>query len=196
MDGMKMSNSFWIRQLKRNLSLLAKKLKSESADFQRLQFLKIAYVGVGSELNGDDAAGLWVVRGLAPLLKDKPHLLCLDSGINPENAIGPLRKFAPEAVVIIDAADMGQAAGSVQFIESGRVDGINFSTHSLPMNMIGDYLESELNCAVWLLGIQPAGLEFGEPLTGVVENTVKEIVVELAKISMENTGKGNDTNND
>lgn len=149
---------------------------------------RIAWVGVGSELNGDDAAGLWVIRGLAPMLKGEPHILCLESGVNPENALGPLRKFEPDLVVMVDAADFGEAAGSIRFIDSREVDGISFSTHSLPLNLITAYLGSELDCPVWLLGIQPESLEFAAPLTIEVQNAVDEIIVELSKISTRSEG--------
>lgn len=145
---------------------------------------RVAWVGVGSELNGDDAAGLWAVRSLASKLKDQPQFLCLESGVNPENAIGPLRKFNPHLVVLIDAADFGTPAGNVRFIENVEIGGISFSTHSLPMNFISDYLSQELGCPVWLLGIQPESLEFDAPLTIGVSQAVDQMVSELVKITL------------
>ena len=182
MDGITMSNSFWIRQLKRNLSLLAKTRKSEAADLQRSQILKIAYVGVGSELNGDDAAGLWVIRELRPIIKDSPHVLCLESGVTPENAIGPLRKFKPDGVILADAADFGAVAGTIRLIDEAEVGGFSFSTHSFPLGLICSYLTQELNCPVWILTIQPLNLEFDQPLTPPVREAIKTVAVKLTEI--------------
>lgn len=122
------------------------------------------------------------------MLKDEPHVLCLESGVNPENALGPLRKFKPDLVVMVDAAEFGEAAGSIRLIDSREVDGISFSTHSMPLNMITAYLGAELNCPVWLLGIQPESLEFAAPLTIEVQNAVDEIIVELSEFSAQIEG--------
>jgi hydrogenase 3 maturation protease len=148
--------------------------------------LRGAVVGVGSEINGDDAAGLWVVRGLLRTLKDSPHLLCIEGGVVPENALGPLRKFAPDWVILVDAADFGATPGRIRLINAADVDGFSFSSHTLPLGMICTYLGQELSCPVWLLGLQPAVLEFGEPLTDAVQESVDEIIAKLAKL----TGNG------
>lgn len=122
------------------------------------------------------------------MLKDEPHVFCLESGVNPENALGPLRAFKPDTVVIVDAADLGEKAGRIRFIESGEVGGISFSTHSLPLNLISVYLGKELDCPIWLLGIQPESLEFAAPLTIEVQLAVDELIVELSRISIQYEG--------
>jgi len=133
-------------------------------------------------LNGDDAAGLWVVRGLKRTLHNSPHFLSIESGVVPENAIGPLRKFQPDAVILVDAADFGGDPGSIRWVENAEIDGFSASSHTLPLGMISHYLTGELDCPVWLIGIQPASLEFAEPLTGMVQHAVDELVAQLPKM--------------
>lgn len=140
-------------------------------------------MGVGSEINGDDAAGLWVVRGLLRTLKDSPHCCCIEGGVVPENALGPLRKFEPDWVILVDAADFDESSGEIRLIDQAEIDGFSFSSHTLPLGMICTYLGQELDCPVWLLGLQPASLEFGEPLTETVQRSVDEIIVKLAKLT-------------
>jgi len=139
-------------------------------------------VGVGSEINGDDAAGLWVVRGLLRTLKDSPHLFCIEGGVVPENALGPLRKFEPDWVILVDAADFEATSGSIRLVDTADIDGFSFSSHTLPLGMICTYLGQELGCPVWLLGLQPASLEFGDPLTDEVRHSVDEIIVKLTRL--------------
>jgi hydrogenase 3 maturation protease len=182
MGGKKTSRRSWNRNLRENLTFLRSQKQSKSSFPGSTQVLRIAWVGVGSELNGDDAAGLYAIRGLAPILMDEPHFLCLESGVNPENALGPLRKFHPDLVVMVDAADFGESAGNIRFIKNAEVGGISFSTHSLPMNLISEYLGRELDCPVWLLGIQPASLEFAAPLTIKVRRAVDSLVLEISRI--------------
>ncbi|MRR29117.1 hydrogenase 3 maturation endopeptidase HyCI, partial [bacterium] len=61
-------------------------------------------LGIGNELNGDDSAGNWVARKLGKRLKAQPNLLVMDCGTLPENASGPLRRFGPRLILLIDAA--------------------------------------------------------------------------------------------
>src|ERR1051325_6034884 len=86
---------------------------------------------------------------------DTTHVLIIEAGHAPENTTGELRKFAPDLVLIIDAADMGESPGTIQWIPEESIDGMSASTHSLPLSMLARYLRLEINCTVVLLGIQP-----------------------------------------
>jgi hydrogenase 3 maturation protease len=107
------------------------------------------------------------------------HVLILEAGQAPENSTGELRKFAPNAVLIIDAADMGEAPGTIRWISEEDIDGMSASTHSLPLSMLAHYLRLELNCDVKILGIQVSSNEVGETVSADVLRAVNEIVGEL-----------------
>ena len=143
----------------------------------------MAVVGVGSELNGDDAAGLWVARGLQELPQAWPHFAVIDAGTMPESSAGSLRKFKPDLVILVDAADFGGSPGEIRWLDSASIGGFSASTHSFPLSMIAGYLQQELNCEVALLGIQPAALEFAAPLTEKVQDAVDEIVDTIPDVS-------------
>ncbi len=138
--------------------------------------LRVALVGVGNELNGDDAAGVEVVRRVTAQRPPPPWLLLLEAGLAPENFGGPLRRFAPDLVVVVDAAWLDEPPGSVAWLDWQEADGLSASTHSLPLSMLGAYLVHELGCRVALLGIQPAQLEFGQPLSPAVDVAVEMVV--------------------
>ena len=70
---------------------------------------RVAILGVGNESNGDDGAGVRVVRELAARMPATPGVLLIDAGTAPENFTGPLRRFRPELVIEIDAAHLGAA---------------------------------------------------------------------------------------
>jgi hydrogenase 3 maturation protease len=136
-------------------------------------------VGIGSELNGDDAAGIHVARELARAAGIPANFLALDGGSIPENASGPLRKFKPDLVILVDAADMGVEPGTVAWLEVDQIDGMSASSHTLPLSVLGGYLESEIGCGVHYLGIQPARLDFAAELTPPVKAAVREIVATI-----------------
>jgi len=142
---------------------------------------RIAVVGIGSELRGDDAAGIGVARALAARLGDPPHVRVIDAGAAPENQTGPLRRFDPALVILVAAALMGEAPGAVRWLDWRETDGLSASTHTLPHYLLRKFLAEDLGCGVALIGIQPAGNDLGAPLSAPVEAAVAAVVGGLAE---------------
>ena len=156
-----------------SLKLLLKQLTSKSGASPRITVL-----GVGNEFRSDDAAGVLVARILSnrECARDTEHLLIIEAGHAPENTTGELRRFAPDLVLIIDAADMDETPGTVRWIPEESIDGMSASTHSLPLSMLARYLRLEMNCGVALLGIQPGSNEVGEQISPEIVRAVNETV--------------------
>lgn len=139
-------------------------------------------MGVGSELNGDDAVGIQVARKLKHRLGNRTGVLILEGGSLPENATSPLRQFNPAFVVLVDATDLGQPPGTIQIVPVETISGMSFSSHTMPLSMLSYYLEQEIGCEVVVIGIQPASLEFGEEVSPVCRRAANRLVNELYKI--------------
>lgn len=165
----KTSNFSWKTQLARKLKQTADRTNQ-----------KVAILGIGNELNGDDSAGLWVVRKLRDRLGDKPNLLLMDCGAVPETATGPLRKFEPGLVLMVDAADMGEEPGTIKIIEIDDVRGFSASSHSLPLSVLAGFIQTEFDCEVCLCCFQPQSLDFDQGLTSLVEKAVERLVREVS----------------
>ena len=162
----------WINSLTRNLP--------RSQD-NRLFLPRTCLIGIGSDLRGDDSAGLMVAR---QLLKH-PHaenLLIIEGGPAPENVTGQIRAFHPDNVILIDAAHMDEPPGTVQWIPLDSIDGMSASSHSLPLSMLASYLTAEIGCEVTVLGIQPVQNEIGFGLSSFVKSAVDEITKEFRKL--------------
>ena len=142
---------------------------------------RIAVLGVGNLFRSDDAAGILVARALSQreCAADPNHVLILEAGPAPENRTGELRKFAPDVILIADAADMGETPGAIRWIAEEEIDGMSASTHSLPLSMLIHYLRLELNCNVRILGIQVGSNEVGQNISPEVMQVVDEIVGEF-----------------
>jgi hydrogenase 3 maturation protease len=136
-------------------------------------------VGVGNEQRRDDAAGVMIARRLASL--STGSFLILEAGHAPENATGSLRRFAPDSVLLVDAAEMGEPPGTVRWVEMEDISGMSASTHTLPLSMLAEYLRLELGCEVLLLGLQPASMDYGEGLGEAMAGAVEEIVDVIAR---------------
>jgi hydrogenase 3 maturation protease len=164
---------------KKSLNQLLDQQRTESGESPR-----VAIVSVGNPIRSDDAAGVLVARALSQRewAANTDRVLILEAGQAPENRTGELRKFAPGPVLIVDAADMGETPGTIQWIPEESIDGMSASTHSLPLSLLAHYLKLELNCAIMLLGIQADSNEVGERVSPEVLHAVHEIVDELDKL--------------
>ena len=167
-----MSAMCWQTQLRQTLERFRK------AD----QPPRIAIVGVGHELRGDDAIGIKLAHALHEQMGTNEHILVVEAGSAPENCCGLLRRFKPEMVLVIDAAQMNEAPGSVRWLDWQDITDMAVSTHSTSLRFFADYLTSELDCHTALLGIQPASMAFDNPLTPILEQTLQEVSAFLAEL--------------
>ncbi len=114
---------------------------------------RIAIVGVGDELNVHDRLGMLAAREIDGLhLK---NVRVFFAGTVPEAVTAPIRRFRPDAIVFLDAADLGARPGTVACIEPGAIKARLLSTHSLPLSVVMGYLEDETRAKATLVGIQP-----------------------------------------
>ena len=141
---------------------------------------RIAILGIGSQLRGDDVAGMLVAKELevyAGFINKHTPFKVFFGASAPENVTGQIKKFNPSHILIIDSAEMGEAAGRVSLISLESEVCSSFSTHRLPSRILVDYLTHSIGCEVIMLGIQPKSINFGETLSPEVEKGVKEFVV-------------------
>lgn len=176
-SGMESASSLpWLESLYQNLQQLHNKNNLQHPR----ETLHIAVVGIGHELRGDDAAGVFVARGLHSLLAGRDGFLVIDAGPAPENFTGQLRRYKPDLVLLVDAAQMQEAPGTIRWLDWRETSGISASTHTLPPYVLSEYLTGELGCRVALLGIQALDTSLGAPLSAPVKQAVEKIVQSIA----------------
>jgi len=141
---------------------------------------KIALLGVGAELRGDDGAGMAVVHKLRELARKHPFVVlefeAFEGSNAPENATCFINAFSPKQIVIVDAADMGLAVGATKEIPVEEISGADFSTHTLPMKVVTDYLTQTTGATITIIGMQPKALEFDTLLSDEMEAGVESFV--------------------
>ncbi len=156
--------------------LLQRKLKNAS---------RVAVLGIGSELRGDDAVGMMIAKSLSLLRKTegKTDFCSILGSTAPENFTGVIKKFRPTHLLIIDAFDMGMEAGCARFFEANDArDGISFSSHRMPIKILADYICQSFPCCVIILGIQPKMLDFGSAPSKEVRTAARKITKTLKKV--------------
>lgn len=155
-------------------------------------------VGVGQELNGDDAAGVLVARRLAKRQRAGEQvrrpvsisLLVLEGAHAPENSTGAIRRFAPDLVLLVDAAEMGDPPGTVRWLDWREAAGLDASTHALPASMLARYLVAELSCQVALIGIQIQDTSLGARVSPPVRRAIQSVCRGLSALLLEPEDSG------
>jgi len=142
--------------------------------------VRVAVIGVGHPLCGDDAVGVVAARVLRPLAKGRASLLILDAGAAPENCTGTLRRFQPDLILIIDAAEMALPCGAIRWLDWRELTGVSASTHALPLTMFANFITAELGCEIALLGVQPDVMSLCPMLSPAVKQAACRLTRELA----------------
>lgn len=114
---------------------------------------RLAIVGIGDELILPDRLGMYAAQVIGE--QQIPGVEVFFAGTVPESITGPLRRYQPDHVLFLDAADMGARPGMIAVIEPEQVRVSLVSTHVLPLPVVMDYVGRETGAGVTLLGIQP-----------------------------------------
>lgn len=140
---------------------------------------RIAVLGAGSELCGDDAAGMLVARQLDDKICGREDILAMEGSTAPENFVGVIRSFAPDALLLVDAAYIDGDTGDIGIIDPEYIDGMSFSTHMLPFKVLINYIKSEVPCEVMVIGIKPGNVEFATEPSERIQQASAELVEEI-----------------
>ncbi len=130
-------------------------------------------IGVGNRLSRDDGAGPEVAQRLSD-----SDWMAIDCGTAFENAVGVAKHSSPDLLVIVDAARMGMAAGSVCRIAMEDARQMLATTHGLPLPFVLSRVQAAVG-RVEMIGIEPEDLSWGEGLSPSVEEAVRRLVSTL-----------------
>ena len=132
-------------------------------------------MGVGNELNGDDAAGVAVVRAAKRCLRPVETVQWIEAGPTPESFSGPVCRFKPDLLLVIDAAQLDLRPGQIAWIRLEEIDGVSAFTHGLPLSLLAQYIMAQTGCQFGMLGIQAQQTEFGQPVSPAVVRAVERV---------------------
>jgi hydrogenase 3 maturation protease len=154
------------------------------ASLRTIGIQKLAIVGVGNCLRGDDFAGSFVAKKLAGRLTDGTcRPLVLDAEDSPESVVQRVRDFDAETLVFMDTAMMESPPGTVKLIDLQKTEYPYFSTHNVPLKLLANMM-----CEVkrsFLLGIEPKSTEFGKNMSEEVRRSCASLVNVICRIVTE-----------
>jgi hydrogenase 3 maturation protease len=147
--------------------------------------VRIAVLGIGSDLRGDDVAGVLVAQQIEKSIKNKttpPHVQVFIGETAPENLTGEIKRFEPTHLLIIDSADLDTEPGQIRVLNPEEIGGTSFCTHSLPIKVMVDYLLQSLKFEVITIGIQPKTLAVGAKPSKEVLASAKKLSSTITKL--------------
>src|SRR5512133_1231854 len=102
---------------------------------RRIQGAKeLAVVGIGDELSPPDRLGMYAAREIEQ--RHPPGVKVFFAGTVPESVTAPLRRYRPDHVLFIDAADMRAKPGTIAMIGAEQVAARLVTTHVLPLSVV------------------------------------------------------------
>jgi hydrogenase 3 maturation protease len=148
-------------------------------EMQLLKGRRVAIVGVGNRMRGDDGVGSVIAERLQELAKGS--LLIIDAETVPENYLGVLLDSKLEVALFVDAVDFGGEVGEWALVPLSVLGDKIPTTHTVSLKLLGQILESNgIECL--LLAVQPKQIGFGAPMSEEVATSAEKIVQMLAQV--------------
>lgn len=132
---------------------------------------KVVIVGIGNIIRGDDGFG----PALIEKLKNTAGVVCLDAGTAPENYLGKIVGENPDTILIVDAVCLDKNPGEYEILRGNDIEKYGFTTHDISPKMFIEYLQSQTKANIYMLGIQPENVSFGQGLSEKIKKAAEEI---------------------
>ncbi|MDY0098998.1 MAG: hydrogenase maturation protease [Bacteroidales bacterium] len=137
-------------------------------ELRALRDSKILYVGIGNVLKSDDGVGVYISRKI----KNNDYVSSLAAEVSIENYIGRINSLKPDILVIIDCMDMKTEPGKSRLLPLNKVMDLTFNTHNISVARLADFFPMP----VFILGIQPEHIDFGEKISYLVKKEADKLI--------------------
>ena len=121
----------------------------------------------------DDGVGVYISRKIKN--KSNRSSLTVETGI--ENYIGKINNLKPDILVLIDCVDLKAAPGTFKLLDVSQIQDLTFNTHNISLKRLSEFFEMP----VYIIGIQPAKIDFGENISYLVMSIADKIIKQINK---------------
>lgn len=149
---------------------------------QNNQIQKISIIGVGHPLFGDDYIGCWVTDQLIAQGLPSDLIQVISAQSNPENIIGPIIRFNPDHMILLDAIS-GNTYGEIAVLPWEEDVSLDTYLFSAPLSKFCTFIQRECGCQITLIGVQIAPPTMAMELTSPVLQAGAKIVDILTGLS-------------
>lgn len=141
---------------------------------------KIGIIGIGNPLRKDDGLGIYLLEKLRKQNKKLPkNIDLLDGGTGGMNLLHILPSY--KKILIIDAVNFNKNPGETKLFRLEDIqnpkESISLSTHEKDFKKILKLSEEldELPNSVYIFGIQPKEISFGQGFSEIIEKNIDNI---------------------
>ena len=142
--------------------------------------MKILVLGIGNTLLADEGVGIVAMRELEAQFGARADMEFLDGGTLSFTLAVPISECT--ALLVIDAAELGAAPGTVRGFEGADMDRFLGANRKSSVHEVGllDLMSISRLAGHWpeqraLIGVQPAVVDWGESLTPQVAAALPEV---------------------
>ncbi|WP_457612438.1 hydrogenase maturation peptidase HycI [Methanocaldococcus sp.] len=144
---------------------------------------KLAIIGLGNELKGDDAVGVYILK---KFIKEKEYLiknniLFINAQTVPDFFLGIIKEFSPTHIIFIDCVLANKNPGEIILVDENSIKSYSYSTHTFPLEVIIKYIKKDSNAKVKIIGVEPKIIDFS-PMSGEVREIGDYIYKVLSKL--------------
>jgi len=129
---------------------------------------KKLFVGIGNVLKCDDGIGVYISQRI----RSAPDILVLTVETSIENYIGKINSIDPDILILLDAVDMGASPGTIKTMSINQIHDLTFNTHNISLARFSEFFRME----IYIVGIQPEKVEFGEKISYIVHNEADRLI--------------------
>jgi hydrogenase 3 maturation protease len=128
----------------------------------------LLFIGIGNVLRTDDGAGVYISHRI----NEQDHIKVLTVEVSIENYIQKINSYQADNIILIDSVNFNQDPGYYSLVPVSELLDFTTNTHNISLRNISDFLSGN----IYILGIQPETIKFGEGLTASVKKSAKEII--------------------
>jgi hydrogenase nickel incorporation protein HypB len=140
---------------------------------------RVAIIGLGDRMKGDDGAGTLAAEKLLIKKARKKNVKIINAENSIENYLGVVERFRPDIIVIIDAVDFGGRPGEIRVLKKEQIKETTTSTHTFSLPLLIEHIRSITGAECKVLGIQPKDVSFSETTSPEVLQAVDRIAKTL-----------------
>ena len=130
--------------------------------------IALLFVGIGNVLLSDDGTGVYISQRL----KEDNNIKVITVEVSIENYIKKINDTRADIIILIDCVSFNKEPGYYSLISATELIDFTTNTHNISLKNISAFFKKE----VFILGIQPANVTFGEKLTDQVKRAADEII--------------------
>jgi hydrogenase 3 maturation protease len=134
---------------------------------------KVLFVGIGNLLKMDDGIGVYI----SSKIENKGNISAINAETSIENYIGKINGLNPDILVLIDCLEMNSSPGTCKLLDICEIEDLTFNTHNISVRRLSEFFDMP----VFILGIQPEKIDFGENISYLVRNVADQIIKQINK---------------